>query len=516
MDPNQRYRMLYDFHNYQNQKKANSVHATYLIYGTKAAQEDADVEMASSMPEHEPLSETVHTSTLTLAREENLSGTCSSLHLSCVLLLTSFQDVLSEYRTVDSIHVYSLAPAPQRDLSALSELSRSLLEYSIKEDSTKAAQKYGIIGNPDVRRRNRNERAKEPAPSAAAIPKPATPAIKTESIAKPTASQATSKIKQEPPAEDPSSTAAKPTASAAKTGTAKPAPALKRGASGGIMQSFAKAASKPQKPKKEPEKEDSSMAMSDDGEADDDDVIPAAKKRPVKDPETLRRIKQEREAELRRMMEEDDDDEEEEEEAEEEKVKSEDEEMEEAPEPEPEPEPEAKKEEEEGPSEVVSATENGRRRGKRRVMLKKRIKDDEGYMGKHQEIAMDILGTHLTRNQLLYKNQDGNHSRKTRRRRLLKRPTQHQPQHHHQELRLRSPPQRVKATSCHFSPKSKHISPSNLDHSISRPYPSTLFIGIYKLLILILSGEFQVAIRVLLYPPQYPPQTLNAFDQVLL
>lgn len=66
--------MLYDFHKYQNAQKANSVHATYLLFGTKASQADGDVEMTSSMPEHEPLSETVPTTALTLAREENLTG----------------------------------------------------------------------------------------------------------------------------------------------------------------------------------------------------------------------------------------------------------------------------------------------------------------------------------------------------------------------------------------------------------------------------------------------------------
>jgi DNA polymerase delta subunit 3 len=68
--------MLYDFHNYQNAQKSNSVHATYLVYGTKAPesqQSDGDVEMSSSMPE-EPLSDEVPISTLTLAREEELKG----------------------------------------------------------------------------------------------------------------------------------------------------------------------------------------------------------------------------------------------------------------------------------------------------------------------------------------------------------------------------------------------------------------------------------------------------------
>lgn len=75
--------MLFDFHAYQNAQKANSVHATYLIHGTKATQEDGDVEMASSAPEHEPLSETVSTTALTLVREENLPGNDATYPSMC-------------------------------------------------------------------------------------------------------------------------------------------------------------------------------------------------------------------------------------------------------------------------------------------------------------------------------------------------------------------------------------------------------------------------------------------------
>jgi DNA polymerase delta subunit 3 len=69
--------MLYDFHKYQNASRANSVYATYLVYGIRSSdnqESDGDVEMASSAPENEAFSETVPVTTLTLAREEELSG----------------------------------------------------------------------------------------------------------------------------------------------------------------------------------------------------------------------------------------------------------------------------------------------------------------------------------------------------------------------------------------------------------------------------------------------------------
>lgn len=76
--------MLYDFHNCQNTQKANSIHATYLVYGTKSPandQSDDDVEMTSSMPEPEE----TPVSTLTLVREEELNGRQSSDGLAKLL-----------------------------------------------------------------------------------------------------------------------------------------------------------------------------------------------------------------------------------------------------------------------------------------------------------------------------------------------------------------------------------------------------------------------------------------------
>lgn len=71
-------RMLYDFHKYQNAQQPNSVYATYLVYGTKSpseAETNGDVEMSTSMPEHEPFSDDVPTATLTITKEDDLKGT---------------------------------------------------------------------------------------------------------------------------------------------------------------------------------------------------------------------------------------------------------------------------------------------------------------------------------------------------------------------------------------------------------------------------------------------------------
>lgn len=71
--------MLFEFHKSQNARKLGSVHATYLVYGTKSTEEpglqvqaDGDVEMSSSMPESVP--EQIPILTLSLVEEGQLKG----------------------------------------------------------------------------------------------------------------------------------------------------------------------------------------------------------------------------------------------------------------------------------------------------------------------------------------------------------------------------------------------------------------------------------------------------------
>jgi DNA polymerase delta subunit 3 len=69
--------MLYDFYQYQNSQQSNSVHATYLVYGTRTAKNEAsngDVEMTGASSENGDASEEVPAATLTLVAEERLKG----------------------------------------------------------------------------------------------------------------------------------------------------------------------------------------------------------------------------------------------------------------------------------------------------------------------------------------------------------------------------------------------------------------------------------------------------------
>ncbi|KAK3294704.1 DNA polymerase subunit Cdc27 [Chaetomium fimeti] len=339
--------MLYEFHRSQNAKRPGAVHATYLVYGTKKATSapsesqngtDGDIEMTSSAPEVESLADVVPASTLCLVSEEQL------------------KDNLADYEEVTSIHVYSIAPHPTKDMALLVDAANQVLSLNASDEGKNLAS----ITNPRVRRRERQGVALKAAAASAAA------------AVKPQAKPAFSNVKEESkPTQPVQETVAKALSSGL---TKKPASSLKRGGNSGIMQAFSKAATKPTKVNKEaeaatPSSEDSSLQpMSDDGEDDDEMSQPKPRAGPGF------RTKRQREEELRQMMEEDD----EEEEAQEKEETPEEEPMEEEEPPAPEP----VKEEE---AEVVTTSANGRRRGKRRIMRKKQIMDDQGYLVTIQE-----------------------------------------------------------------------------------------------------------------------------------
>ncbi|KAJ4419389.1 CDC27 protein [Gnomoniopsis sp. IMI 355080] len=342
--------MLYDFHSWQNGKKPGTVHATYMIYGTKKivqtnghSQQDEDVEMTSSPPESAPQTQEVPLKTLSLVAEGNLG------------------DVLAEYEQVTAIHVYSIGPHPVKlfqDMQLLADVSRPpTLGTAASFDSVG----LGPTRNPYVRRRDRRNAA----PRVVAA---ATEPAKTKQA--PATLVPAEKVKEEPKTElKPSSKESTPTSS----GTKKPA--AKRGASGGIMQSFAKAATMPKKaskPKPAASAEETNvqdLALSDDGE-DDSLAMPE----PEEENDTARKNRQDRQDALKRMMEESSEDDESE---------KEDTLMDDAEAEPPAPEPEAKEDTE--PAEVVSSTGDGRRRGKRQVMKKKTVMDEQGYLVTVQE-----------------------------------------------------------------------------------------------------------------------------------
>ncbi|KAF2721614.1 hypothetical protein K431DRAFT_246883 [Polychaeton citri CBS 116435] len=373
--------MLFEFHRKQNAKKPGSVHATYLISGTTfpTAQKnnlqsqsqtnttdlDGDVGMqssppmpASSMPESDAADEdrveeqSVPVKTVMLVKEEQL------------------EQARALFETVISIHVYSLEANGLSDVQALTECNRNILASYKQEDPLKDWKQYGTIQNPKTRRRTMKGK-----PPSAAV----TIAMKAEDKVKPMGK--TNEVKKEtqvtskkPPPE--TDTAAKGSAAT------KPATMKREGSS--IFKAFGKAKEKPKAqatdspaevtPKAE--QEDESM-----GGLSEDNASDHEQEGDVDEASVLEgKSKKERQAELEAMMDQEDEEMEEpaleEEEEEETAIDSAQKKAEVAPETEDEN------------KEHVEVSD-GRRRGRRRIIKKKTVKDAEGYLVTREEPAWE-------------------------------------------------------------------------------------------------------------------------------
>ncbi|KAI0173275.1 DNA polymerase subunit Cdc27 [Hypoxylon sp. FL1284] len=342
--------MLYDFHKWQNDKRPGTLHATYLVYGTKgraekSAEQDGDVEMADSRP-GASFSDEVPTYTLSLIREAQL------------------QAALAEYDEVTSIHVYSVGPHPVKDLQLLADPARQVMDLSTTGKVPAVSKAFGSISNPHVHKRERRGQAPKPITSTPKVEPKSQSKQEVKEDVKPPVAKEEPKAASQAPAKGLTSSA--PAKKPAATASLK-----RQGSSGGIGQMFAKAAARPKKPAAKAAaaaEEDQKMAMSDDGE-DDSEPMPQVNQ----ESSSARQSRLDREADLRRMMEESDDEEPE-------KPESPAEEPMEEEAPPPEPEPKA-----EEPAEEVSSTGDGRRRGRRRVTRKKQVMDDKGYLVTIQE-----------------------------------------------------------------------------------------------------------------------------------
>lgn len=125
--------MLYEFHAWQNGKRSGSVHATYMLYGIRKiaqtnghSQQDGDVQMTSSPPDLESAVDDGPLITLSLVAEESLKGRLSPrAPVTSESLADLLTDVLSQYESISSIHVYSLGTHPLK--VRLVHLARGLL-----------------------------------------------------------------------------------------------------------------------------------------------------------------------------------------------------------------------------------------------------------------------------------------------------------------------------------------------------------------------------------------------------
>lgn len=399
--------MLYEFHRKQNAKTPGTVDATYLITGLKKpeqpvqtngkhGQDGEDTVMQSSPPlpsssapkPEEDAEEPVPIRSVMLVKEEHL------------------EEAKDIFESITGIHVYSLQCKGLSDVQVLTECNRKIAASYASEDPMQAWKQYGTIQNPDVRRRTQGRPPPAPAPlanNAEAKTKPFAP-TKQPVAPKPQDSKAGPK---------PSSAKATPEPEQAKT--TKPA-AVKRQDSN-LFKSFAKSKTKQKRTDTESSAEaspavepadDALGTFSDDDKADEDAEMEDADD--AKGP--TGKSKNERKADLEAMM------------------AQEDEPMDDATTPTAEAEvehdgttdkPESQPAEE--PKETVTV-EGGRRRGRRRVMKRKTVKDKDGYLGK-SAIKFALIASDADMLQSRKKKQLGSRSRKTsqlpRRSRCLRR-----------------------------------------------------------------------------------------------
>ncbi|GKZ19435.1 hypothetical protein AbraIFM66951_011045 [Aspergillus brasiliensis] len=359
--------MLFDFHRNENNKKPNSVNATYIITGiqkapettsaTNGAQDSFDDSngipqsspyVSSSMPNQDAATDEIAMSSVVLVREEDL------------------EDAKATFQSVSSIYVYSLQPTVLQDLNVLTDVAGEMVAKHAQEDPLEYGKSWGMIQGNKVRRRTGGRPPVPASAQAPAPPKTTIPAkrpVKDEETPRPKTESETEAPKTEPTTkreETPAST--KP--------TEKTAPPKQKGS---IFSSFAKA--KPKQKKEESATPATSAAESaepsgaEDHDASDGDEEPEELFRDSGKSASAgtRESRKEREERLRKMMEDDDEDE--------------DEEM-----PDAAPSPEESKPIDEPPppkqaelKEEVTI-KGGRRRGRRQVMKKKTVKDDEGYL----------------------------------------------------------------------------------------------------------------------------------------
>lgn len=362
--------MLYEFHRKQNAKKPGSVHATYLITGVRQpkvnahtngmhSQEDGeDTVMQSSpllpsssapKPEEDAPEEPVSVRSVLLVREEHLA------------------QAKATFESITGIHIYSLQANGLSDVQSLTECNRKIAVSYATEDPLQAWKQYGTIQNPNVRRRAQRREPPPPAPVAKSVDaktKPLAPTTKPTVLEK----QASKESQESKPASKPYS--AKATPEPAK----KPATVKRQDSN--IFKSFAKGKTKPKNQESQSSAEASPAAAGPEDEptggfSDEDDAEDGA----ADDVEEVPKVqegksKREREADLQAMMDQEDEIMQDAAEAISEKAAEEDEGALDKP----------NSQQAEEPKDTVTV-ENGRRRGKRRIMKKKTVKDEDGYLG---------------------------------------------------------------------------------------------------------------------------------------
>ncbi|KAJ5690630.1 hypothetical protein N7462_005022 [Penicillium macrosclerotiorum] len=352
----------------ENAKKSHSVHATYVISGVQkppaslainghARDEDEIMQsspyLPSSMPNEQNGEDSTLTTSIILAREEDMEAA------KCT------------FETIVSIHVYSIQATVLQDLNALTDVCREVATTYAQDDPLECGQKWGMIQNRNVKPSQRRTGARPPPPAA---PAPKAQAVSTVPSKRPLQMDASGTNSETKSQDSNPATASQ----LSNKSTDKAAPAKREKNS--LFSSFAK--TKPPKPKPSTPVESvtpngpEDVVLDDASDDEQEELFPDNSNQASM---ANRETKKEREEKLRKMMEDDDADG---------TGPCANEEMPDA--DEEEPVRETTPVEQPPPSKPVELKEEvtvqgGRRRGKRQVMKKRTVKDEEGYLVTREE-----------------------------------------------------------------------------------------------------------------------------------
>ncbi len=316
--------MLYEFHEFQNTKKAGSVSATYLLSGTKKRPTllvtnganghrhgyDADEHIPSSPPPF--TSSMLEPSQQSSQAEEEAPQ--APVRTITLVRAEALEEMKDQYENITSIHIYSLSPTRIQDLVTLTDVGRGLFtDVFAKEDPLQHNKTYGVIQNPAVRRRKgkRPVIPNGPAPKFQPVKEEPKKAANSQSKAAPKTETglATAKTddRSRPSSRDSTSTST----------TTKPTgkqPTLKRDSSD-LFKAFAKQGQKKSTPTSTPQPstpkdEDTVMKDDEEGESEDEALFLDTNTRKAatgkKRPSDAKKEKDQRAAKLRKLMDSDD------------------------------------------------------------------------------------------------------------------------------------------------------------------------------------------------------------------
>ncbi|XP_014557320.1 hypothetical protein COCVIDRAFT_97510 [Bipolaris victoriae FI3] len=378
-------RMLAEFYKTQNARKPKSVHATYLLTGTPRNSEQSngskirkgdDTDMRSSpfmssMPDQEENEDSDYDSS---PDDENTPAPRGVKETQVLLVREEeFEETLAGLEEGASAHFYSLEPGPLEIFGVLSMCNHEVTTKYADVNPLERWKTYGSIRNEYIKRRTAKYAPPAAASSSKVSAKPASkPAEKPAS--KPAATLGT---KDKESTEENASGRSTPQSSAGtstlKRSDSKPG-AKKDKASSDIFKSFAKAKPKAKESTPAPVEDEPMQGMSEDeGDPDDEPEVKIDEEKN----EAARKAREERAERLRKMMEDDDED------------------MPDAPaaaesQTETTPAaPAAADAAEPAEGEATFTVTNGRRRGRRRVMKKKKVKDEDGYLVTKEEAVWE-------------------------------------------------------------------------------------------------------------------------------